>query len=57
MGKVVMLVLGTLLGLFVLFTFVLPMLVGLIKLALIIGVIALVVFVAVTVVGKTSRSS
>lgn len=57
MGKVVMLVLGTLLGLFVLFTFILPMLVGLIKLALIIGVIALIVFVAVTVVGKTSRSA
>ncbi|GAB2940823.1 hypothetical protein ACFMQL_14340 [Nonomuraea fastidiosa] len=57
MGKVVMLVLGTLLGLFVLFTFILPMLVGLIKLALIIGVIALIVFVAVTVVGKTSRST
>ncbi|MFG1697400.1 hypothetical protein [Nonomuraea sp. NPDC049309] len=57
MGKVVMLVLGTLLGLFVLFTFILPMLVGLIKLALIVGVIALIVFVAVTVVGKTSRSA
>ncbi|MEV6039863.1 hypothetical protein AB0L65_52725 [Nonomuraea sp. NPDC052116] len=56
MGRVVMLVLGTLLGLFVLFNFLLPMLVGLIKIALIIGVIALLVFVAVTVVGKSSRS-
>ncbi|MBB5776146.1 hypothetical protein ACFPOI_34965 [Nonomuraea angiospora] len=56
MGRVVMLVLGTLLGLFVLFNFLLPMLVGLVKIALIIGVIALLVFVAVTVVGKSSRS-
>ncbi|MFI6741432.1 hypothetical protein ACIBI9_51675 [Nonomuraea sp. NPDC050451] len=56
MGRVVMLVLGTLLGLFVLFNFLLPMLAGLIKIALIIGVIALLVFVAVTVVGKSSRS-
>jgi hypothetical protein len=51
-----MLVIGTLLGLFVLFNFLLPMLVGLIKVAFIIGVVALLVFVAVTVVGKSSRS-
>ncbi|SEG77236.1 hypothetical protein SAMN05444920_104461 [Nonomuraea solani] len=51
-----MLVLGTLLGLFVLFNFILPMLVGLIKIALIIGVVALLVFVAVTVMSKSSRS-
>ncbi|GAA3570297.1 hypothetical protein GCM10022419_058950 [Nonomuraea rosea] len=51
-----MLVLGTLLGLFVLFNFLLPMLVGLVKVALIIGVVALLVFVVVTVVGKSSRS-
>ncbi|WP_345566699.1 hypothetical protein [Nonomuraea rosea] len=56
MGRVVMLVLGTLLGLFVLFNFLLPMLVGLVKVALIIGVVALLVFVVVTVVGKSSRS-
>ncbi|MFC4111635.1 hypothetical protein [Nonomuraea zeae] len=56
MGRVVMLVLGALLGLFVLFNFLLPMLVGLVKVALIIGVVALLVFVAVTVVGKSSRS-
>ncbi|MET7333383.1 hypothetical protein [Nonomuraea sp. NPDC005650] len=56
MGRVVMLVLGTLLGLFVLFNFLLPMLAGLIKIALVIGVIALLVFVAVAVVGKSSRS-
>ncbi|MDR8407889.1 hypothetical protein [Nonomuraea sp. 3-1Str] len=54
MSRVVMLVLGALLGLFVLFTFVLPMVVGLLKVALIIGVVALLVFVAVTLVGKTS---
>jgi hypothetical protein len=51
-----MLVLGTLLGLFVLFNFLLPLLAGLFKLALIVGVVALIVFIAVTVVGK-SRSS
>ncbi|WP_160150314.1 hypothetical protein [Nonomuraea solani] len=56
MSRVVMLVLGTLLGLFVLFNFILPMLVGLIKIALIIGVVALLVFVAVTVMSKSSRS-
>ncbi|MER6574203.1 MULTISPECIES: hypothetical protein [unclassified Nonomuraea] len=56
MSRVVMLVLGTLLGLFVLFNFLLPLLAGLFKLVLIVGVVALVVFIAVTVVGK-SRSS
>ncbi|MEV1168340.1 hypothetical protein [Nonomuraea sp. NPDC049784] len=57
MGRVVMLVIGTLLGLFVLFNFLLPMVMGLLKVALIIGVVALLVFIAVTVVGKSSRSS
>ncbi|GAA3719709.1 hypothetical protein GCM10022224_102040 [Nonomuraea antimicrobica] len=52
-----MLVLGALLGLFVLFNFLLPMLAGLIKLVLIVGVVAVIVFVAVTLVGKSSRSS
>ncbi|MEO3793161.1 hypothetical protein ABGB14_23355 [Nonomuraea sp. B10E15] len=56
MGRVVMLVLGTLLGLFVLFNFLLPMVLGLLKVALIIGVVALLVFVVVTVMGKSSRS-
>ncbi|WP_185844998.1 hypothetical protein [Nonomuraea sp. WAC 01424] len=56
MSRVVMLVLGAVLGLFVLFTFLLPLLAGLFKIALIIGVVALIVFVAVTLVGK-SRSS
>jgi hypothetical protein len=56
MGRVVMLVIGTLLGLFLLFNVVLPMVVGLVKLALIVGLIALLVFVVVTVVGKSSRS-
>ncbi|MDF2707535.1 MAG: hypothetical protein K0R62_3187 [Nonomuraea muscovyensis] len=50
-----MLVLGALLALFVLFNFVLPMIMGLLKVALIIGVVALLVFIAVTLVGKTSR--
>ncbi|MEV0382944.1 hypothetical protein [Nonomuraea sp. NPDC050643] len=56
MSRVVMLVIGTLLGLFVLFNFLLPMLVGLVKIALIVGVIALLVFVAVAVMSKSSRS-
>ncbi|MEW9555988.1 hypothetical protein [Nonomuraea sp. NPDC050783] len=56
MSRVVMLVIGTLLGLFVLFNFLLPLLAGLFKLALIVGVIALLVFVAVTVMSKSSRS-
>jgi hypothetical protein len=51
-----MLVIGTLLGLFVVFNFLLPLLAGLLKIALIIGVVALFVFIAVTVVGKSSRS-
>lgn len=51
-----MLVIGTLLGLFVVFNFLLPLLAGLLKVALIIGVVALGVFIAVTVVGKSSRS-
>ncbi|WP_157978454.1 MULTISPECIES: hypothetical protein [Actinomycetes] len=54
MSRVVMLVLGALLALFVLFNFILPMLMGLLKVALIIGVIGLLVFIAVTVVGKSS---
>ncbi|NUW37100.1 hypothetical protein HTZ77_37710 [Nonomuraea sp. SMC257] len=54
MSRVVMLVLGALLALFVLFNFILPMVVGLLKVALIIGVIGLLVFVAVSLVGKTS---
>ncbi|MEV4115898.1 hypothetical protein [Nonomuraea sp. NPDC049695] len=57
MGRVVMLVIGALLGLFVLFNFLLPMLAFLFKIALIIGVIGLVVFIAVTVMSKSSRSS
>ncbi|MFG3437701.1 hypothetical protein ACGF0J_10705 [Nonomuraea sp. NPDC047897] len=55
MSRVVMLVLGALLALFVLFNFVLPMIMGLLKVALIIGVVALLVFIAVTLVGRTSR--
>ncbi|MGN9837641.1 hypothetical protein ACTMTI_05920 [Nonomuraea sp. H19] len=55
MGRVVMLVMGTLLGLFVVFNFLLPLLAGLLKIALVIGVVALLVFIAVTVLGK-SRS-
>jgi hypothetical protein len=56
MGKVVMAVLGALLGAFVLFTFVLPLLGVLLKVALIIAVVGVVFFIAVNVVGKSSRS-
>lgn len=51
-----MLVLGALLALFVLFNFIIPMVLGLLKIALIIGVVGLFVFVAVTLVGKSSSS-
>lgn len=51
-----MLVIGTLLGLFLVFNFLVPMLVGLVKLALIVGVIAVALFIVVAVVSKSSRS-
>ncbi|GAA1747956.1 hypothetical protein GCM10009734_64600 [Nonomuraea bangladeshensis] len=51
-----MIVIGALLGLFVVFNFLLPLLAGLFKLALIVGLIALVLFVVVTVMSKSSRS-
>ncbi|QYC37765.1 hypothetical protein Nocox_00640 [Nonomuraea coxensis DSM 45129] len=51
-----MAVIGALLGLFVVFNFLLPLLAGLFKLVLIVGVIALLVFVVVTVMSKSSRS-
>ncbi|WP_157382948.1 hypothetical protein [Nonomuraea coxensis] len=56
MSRVVMAVIGALLGLFVVFNFLLPLLAGLFKLVLIVGVIALLVFVVVTVMSKSSRS-
>ena len=56
MSRVIMLVLGAVLALFVLFTFIIPMVLGLLKIALIIGVVALFVFIAVTLVGKSSSS-
>ncbi|MFI6908172.1 hypothetical protein ACIBKY_43410 [Nonomuraea sp. NPDC050394] len=56
MGRIVALVLGTLAAAFVLFNFVLPMVAVLFQVALIIGVIALVVFIAVRVIsGSPSR--
>ncbi|MFG1947341.1 hypothetical protein [Nonomuraea sp. NPDC048826] len=57
MGRVIMLVAGAALALFVLFTFIIPMVLGLLKIALIIGVVALLVFIVVTLVGKSSTSS
>ncbi|GAA2410328.1 hypothetical protein [Nonomuraea africana] len=55
MGRMVMLVAGALLALWVLFAFVVPMIMGLLKLALIVGVIAVIVFIAVSLVGRTAR--
>ncbi|MFI6818777.1 hypothetical protein ACIBG7_40715 [Nonomuraea sp. NPDC050328] len=54
MGRLVMLVAGTLLAIFVLFNFVVPMVLGLVKIALIIGVIGLVVFLVVRMVSGSS---
>jgi cobalamin biosynthesis protein CobD/CbiB len=56
MSRVIMLVLGAVLALFVLFTFIIPMVLGLLKIALIIGVVALFVFIAVTLVSRSSSS-
>ncbi|MEV0582706.1 hypothetical protein [Nonomuraea sp. NPDC050310] len=54
MGRLVMLVAGTLLAIFVLFNFIVPMVLGLVKIALIIGVIGLVVFLVVRMVSGSS---
>ncbi len=54
MARTVFMIAGALLALFVVFSFIIPALFALLKFALIIGVIALVVFVAVTLVGKSS---
>lgn len=54
MARTVFLIAGVILALFVVFSFIIPMLFALLKFALIIGLIALVVFVAVTVIGKSS---
>jgi hypothetical protein len=55
MGRIVMAVLGVLLGLYVVFGLVLPALFGMVKLLLIIGVIAVVVVGAVTVFAKFNK--
>lgn len=54
MARILLMVGGALLALYVVFSFVVPALFALLKFALIIGLIALVVFVAVTVIGKSS---
>ncbi|OPG13922.1 hypothetical protein B1L11_05305 [Microbispora sp. GKU 823] len=54
-GRTVLTVLGILLALWLVFGFVIPALFATLKFLLIIGIIALVVVVAVTVVGKLSR--
>jgi hypothetical protein len=54
MGRVVMLVAGALLALFVLFNFIIPLLGTLLQVALIVGVVGVIVFIVVTVIGKSS---
>ncbi|WP_185949672.1 hypothetical protein [Microbispora sp. KK1-11] len=55
MARTVLTVLGILLALWLVFGFVIPALFATLKFLLIIGIIALVVVVAITVVGKLSR--
>ncbi|GIH65152.1 hypothetical protein [Microbispora siamensis] len=55
MARTVLTVLGILLALWLVFGFVIPALFATLKFLLIIGIIALVVVIAVTVVGKLSR--
>lgn len=57
MGRLVMLVAGTLLAVFVLFAFIVPMVVGLLKIALLIAVVGIVAFLVVRVVGGPKSSS
>jgi hypothetical protein len=54
MTRTVMMVLGILLALFVVFTWIIPTVFALLKFALIIGIIAVVVFVAINVISKSS---
>jgi hypothetical protein len=49
-----MLVAGALLALFVLFNFIIPLLGTLLQVALIVGVVGVIVFIVVTVIGKSS---
>jgi hypothetical protein len=55
MARTVLTVLGILLALWLVFGFVIPALFATLKFLLIIGIIALVVVVAITLVGKLSR--
>ncbi len=54
MARTVLMVVGILLALFVLFAWVIPMVFTLLKVALIIGVIAVIVFAVVSLIGKSS---
>ncbi|MFO7252892.1 MAG: hypothetical protein DIU60_019300 [Actinomycetes bacterium] len=54
MARLVLAILGAVLALFVLFSFVIPALFALLKLALVLGLIGLIVFLVVTFVGKSS---
>lgn len=55
MARTLLVIAGALLALFVVFSIIIPALFALLKFALIIGVIAVVVFAAVTLIGKSSR--
>lgn len=50
-----MLVIGAIAALFVLFTFILPLIAGLLKFALLVAVVGVIVFVAVRVMSSSSR--
>ena len=51
-----MLVAGALLALFVLFNFIIPLLGTLLQVALIVGVVGVLLFIVVTVIGKSSSA-
>jgi hypothetical protein len=55
MGRLVLIVLGVLLALYVVFGFLIPALFGLLKLMLVVAVIGVLVVDAVTVLGKMSK--
>ncbi|MFI6602935.1 hypothetical protein ACIBHX_42365 [Nonomuraea sp. NPDC050536] len=57
MSRVIMLVIGAAAALFVLFTFILPLIMGLLKLALLVAVIGVIVFIAVKVMSSSGSSS
>ncbi|WP_214319664.1 hypothetical protein [Nonomuraea sediminis] len=57
MSRVIMLVIGALAAMFVLFTFILPLLATLLKVALLVAVVGVIVFIAVRVMSGSGSSS